>query len=135
MAPEIAATQVEREVLTEVESEVGIKGHHTCVAGIALCIGVIEFETFLAYPFFTIVTLPCKYVEVVCIDVHVSNLLDIHVGLDFGGEAATHVVVALLYIQVIAERTAEQYAAEEDALLQIHALLQVRETVHETRTH
>ena len=78
MTPEVTATQVEGDMMTEVESEVGIECHHTGIAGIALCVGVVEVEAFLAYPLGAVVALPCEDMEVVGIDVHIAHLGNVH---------------------------------------------------------
>ena len=135
VAHEIAATEVERHVTAQVETEIGIEGHEACVAWVALCIGVVEVETCLAHPFGTIVALPSEDMEIVGIDIHVANLCDIHAGLDLGRETATHIIVALLNKEIVAERTAKQDAAEEDALLQIHAILQMGEAIDKARAY
>ena len=73
--------------------------------------------------------------EIVGIDVHIAHLHDVHVCLYLGRESAAHVVVALLYVEIVAERAAEEYAADEDALLEVHAFLNGGEAVDEPRPY
>ena len=68
---------------------------------------------------FVLVTLPGVDTEVLGIKYEASELTEVELGLRLDAEAATHVVVALNHVEIVALGTTEQDAAEEYALLQL----------------
>ena len=103
-----------------------------CIAFVSLC---IEIQRVDGAEVFILVTLPCEDAEIMHIEDEPAEPAYLHVGLGLDAVAASHVVVAVNHIEIVALCAAQQYAAEENALFETRQRSHLWKFYDDSRSH
>ena len=106
--------EVESEFVVHIHYQTRIYHHKCCVALVALS---VKIERVYCLEVFVLIALPCEDAIVVGIENKRTYAAKREYGLCLCAESAAKVVVAVDDVVVVAERTAKENTAKEDALL------------------
>ena len=132
VAPIIGHFHVEIDALRQCQTEAGIEHEQRRVTLIALG---IEINWVGICHILVLITLPCEYTIVVSTKRHAANFAEFHQATCLNAVSATHIVVAVDYMIVVAKASAKQYAVNEDALLELSKIAHLGETADKARTY